>query len=96
MVRQAAEQGQDARLKAIVGYLDWPSSSFFRKPKASKKRPGPVRKQLDAVLAERVREAALLYPWWGYRRLAVVLRREGVAVSNRFVYQVLRAAGLLQ
>jgi putative transposase len=96
MVRQAVEHEKDARLKAIVGYLDWPRSSFFRKPKASKKRPGPVRKELDLALAERVREAALRYPWWGYRRLAVVLRRQGISVSNRFVYQVLRAAGLLQ
>lgn len=43
-----------------------------------------------------VRSFALMYPWWGYKRLAVVVRRAGVSVSNRFVYRVLKEAGLLQ
>ena len=43
-----------------------------------------------------VKGFALMYPWWGYKRLAVVMRRAGVGVSNRFVYRVLREAGLLQ
>ncbi len=42
-----------------------------------------------------VRSFAEQFPWWGYKRLAVVLRRAGVAVTNRFVYRVLRDAGLL-
>jgi transposase InsO family protein len=42
-----------------------------------------------------VRSFAQQYPWWGYKRLAVVLRRAGEAVTNRFVYRVLKAAGLL-
>jgi putative transposase len=43
-----------------------------------------------------VREAAWSYPWWGYKKVAVICRRHGWAVSNRFVYRVLKAAGLLQ
>ncbi len=35
------------------------------------------------------------FPWWGYKRLAVVLRRAGQRVTDRFVYRVLKAAGLL-
>lgn len=42
------------------------------------------------------RSFALMYPWWGYKKLAVVMRHAGVGVSNRFVYRALKAAGLLQ
>ncbi len=36
------------------------------------------------------------YPWWGYKRLAVVLRRAGHAVGKKFVHAVFKAEGLLQ
>ena len=39
---------------------------------------------------------ALAYPWWGYKLIAVICRRSGISVSNRFVYRVLKAANLLQ
>jgi putative transposase len=42
-----------------------------------------------------IRAVALEHGYWGYRRLAVVLRRRGVRVSNRQVYRVLQEAGLL-
>jgi transposase InsO family protein len=50
---------------------------------------------LDPQLSEVVLSFAQQFPWWGYKRLAVVLRRAGEAVTNRFVYRVLKAAGLL-
>lgn len=96
MVRKRVAQRPPARLKHVVAAIGWPASSFFRAPKAVKKRPGPAPKPLDPVLAEAVREVALAYPWWGYKRIAVVCRRSGLAVSNRFVYRVLKAADLLQ
>ncbi len=85
-----------ARLKRVVAAIGWPSSSFFRVSKTSKRRPGPKPRRLDPVLAEKVREVALAYPWWGYKRLAVICRRRSLRVSNRFVYRVLKEAGLLQ
>lgn len=42
------------------------------------------------------RSFALMYPWWGYKKLAVVMRHASVGVSNRLVYRALKAAGLLQ
>jgi transposase InsO family protein len=51
---------------------------------------------LDPVKAHAVRETAWAYPWWGYRRIAVICRRCGLEVSNRFVYRVFKEAGLLQ
>ena len=35
-------------------------------------------------------------PWYGYKRVAVICRRKGLAASNRAVYRVMRDAGLLQ
>lgn len=96
MVRAEVAQRPPARLKQVVAAIGWPSSSFFWTPKATKKRPGPAPKPLDGELAESVRQVALTYPWWGYKRIAVVCRRSGLVVSNRFVYRVLKAADLLQ
>jgi putative transposase len=95
-VRLAVAKRPGARLKAVVAAMGWASSSFLRKPLASKRRPGPAPQPLDPELAGVVRGFALEYPWWGYKRLAVVMRRAGVPVRNRFVYRVLKAAGLLQ
>lgn len=95
-VRTAVERKSGLRLKAVVAALGWAHSSFFRRPVASKRRPGPSPKPLDPELAEITQGFAKLYPWWGYKKLAVVMRRAGVSVSNRFVYRALKAAGLLQ
>jgi putative transposase len=95
-VRTAVGRKPGLRLKAVVSALGWASSSFFRRPVASKRRPGPSPKPLDAELAQVAESFAKLYPWWGYKKLAVVMRRAGVSVSNRFVYRALKAAGLLQ
>ena len=65
-------------------------------PTGSKRKPGPKPCPVDPIRAQHVREVAVTYPWWGYKRLAVVCRRFGLAVSNRFVYRVLKQAGLLQ
>ena len=96
MVRQQVARRPPARLKQVVTAVGWPSSSFFRVPKAVRKRSGPQPRPLDPERALAVRQVALDYPWWGYKRIAVVCRRSGLAVSNRFVYLVLKTAGLLQ
>ena len=48
----------------------------------------------DPVLAEKVRQVALAYRWWGYKRLAVICRHHDLQVSNRLVYRVLKEAKL--
>ena len=58
--------------------------------------PTSARRRLDPIRAEKVRQVAVAYPWWGYKRLAVICRRQGLSVSNRFVYRVLQEAELLQ
>lgn len=95
MIRDAVGAVRAARLKAVVRALGLPCSSFFRRPVASRRRPGPAPRPLDPQLSEVVVGFAQQFPWWGYKRLAVVLRRAGERVTNRFVYRVLKAAGLL-
>jgi putative transposase len=52
------------------------------------------RRASDAPLAAALREKAAERPRWGYRRLAVLLRREGWAVNLERVLRVYRAEGL--
>jgi transposase InsO family protein len=47
-------------------------------------------------LAVQIRSLAERYPWWGYKRIAVIARREGLRVSNKQVYCVFKAFSLLQ
>jgi transposase InsO family protein len=46
-------------------------------------------------LVEAIVAAAERYPWWGYKRIAVVVRREGWTVSNKVVWRVFREHDLL-
>ena len=39
---------------------------------------------------------ALCYPGWGYKRIAVIARREGWKISDRKVYKILKSLDLLQ
>jgi len=95
-VREEVAARPPARLTGVVSAIGWARSSFFQRPGESRKRPGPAPRWLDPVRAQGVREVAWAYPWWGYKKIAVVCRRLGCSVSNRFVYKVLKAAGLLQ
>lgn len=54
----------------------------------------PVPRDTEALLT-RLRELAGQRPRFGYRRLTVLLRREGRQVNHKRVYRLYRAAGLL-
>jgi len=53
-----------------------------------------VRRQQPAGLRERLRELAQERHRFGYRRLTVLLRREGWAVNHKRVYRLYRQEGL--
>jgi putative transposase len=53
-----------------------------------------ARRTQPAGLRERLTELAAGRPRWGYRRLWVLLRREGYAVNWKRVYRLYRQAGL--
>ena len=48
------------------------------------------------MLRAQVTACAKQYPRWRYKRIAVVCRRQGIDVSNRLVYRIMREARLLQ
>ena len=84
------------RLKPLLRAIGVASSSWYHRPAAEPKRPGPARKPLDEALKAAVMDFARKYPWWGYKRLAIVLRRAGHAVSKKFVHAVFKAEDLMQ
>jgi len=53
-----------------------------------------ARRADTAALRARLTELAAARPRWGYRRLWVLLRREGYAVNWKRIYRLYRAAGL--
>lgn len=64
-----------------------------------KLRPGPkpvVGYDLNPSLVIAIIVVATANPWWGYKRIAVIIRREGWNVSNRQVYKVMKKNDLLQ
>lgn len=90
-----AEKGS-SRLKPVLRAIGVAPSSWYHEATAEPRRPGPAPKPLDAALKAVVVEFAGRYPWWGYKRLAIVLRRAGHAVSRKFVHAVFKAEGLMQ
>lgn len=99
LVRQevdAAEPPPQVRLKSVLRFTGIAPSTFFHRPVETAKKRGRKARELDEALVAKVEEFARRYPWWGYKRLALVLRRAGVAVSNHFVRQVFRLKGLFQ
>ena len=83
MVREKVGKGSVATLKGVIQHLGWARSSFFWNCPKEKKRPGPPPRARDEELAEVVRAKALQHPYWGYKRIAIVLRRGGTRVSNK-------------
>jgi putative transposase len=86
------------RLREVLKHLGVARSSWYAggKPVGEHKRPGPSPKPVPAELVEAIVTAAEQYPWWGYKRVAIVLRRQGLKVSNKQVWRVYKAKGLLQ
>ena len=84
------------RTKAVLRGIGVAPSTWYRRTEAAPKRPGPPPKPLDEALKATVVSFATRYPWWGYNRLTIVLRRAGHAVGKKFVHAVFKAEGLLQ
>ena len=53
------------------------------------------RKVFDEVLGHRLRELAGTHVWYGYRRLTVLLRREGWHVNAKRIYRLYREEELI-
>lgn len=68
----------------VCGLIGLERSSYYYRPK--KRDDGSLRKALKKKAAERRR--------FGYRRLQVMLRREGCKVNHKRIYRIYREEGL--
>jgi len=55
----------------------------------------PVKTKRDSELVKRLKELAAQRPRFGYRRLAILLRREGSRVNHKRVYRLYREQNLM-
>ncbi len=87
-----------ARLTGVLGALGVASSSWYRQPvpEDQRRRPGPAPKPVPEEIVRAVVKMAQDNPWHGYKRIAVMCRRDKTAVTDRQAYQVMRWQGLLQ
>lgn len=97
-VREAlqSELEPPVRLQWLLKWLGVARSSWYGRKAENPQRPGRKPKPIDPELAAAIEALAHRYPWWGYKRIAVVARRAGIGVSNKLVYRIFKAAGLLQ
>lgn len=70
-------------------------SSWYRSSQAERKRPGPPPQPIPEQIVTAVVQMATVNPWYGYKRIAVMCRRAGMAVKNRQAYRVMRDHKLL-
>lgn len=97
MVTQAQETAcPRIRLNHLLRWLGVSRSTWYARRKEEPKKPGRKAKPVPEELAAPVRKFAEQFPWWGYKRIAIIVRRAGIGVSNKQVYKVMKAAGLLQ
>jgi putative transposase len=94
---KAETQADGVRVKPVLRALDVAASTYFHRAKhGERQRPGPKPKALDAARKAVVMEFAERYPWWGYKRLSIVIRRAGHAIGKKFVHAVFKAEDLFQ
>lgn len=86
------------RITGVLDALGIAHSSWYRKPvpESERKRPGPAARPIDDQIVRIVILTAELYPWYGYKKIAVICRRAGHKVKNRHAYRVMHDHGLLQ
>ena len=72
-------------IRRACDLIEFNRTTYYCKSKA-----GP----LNAVLRDRIKEIAAARVRYGYRRISVLLRREGFAVNDKRVYRLYAAQGL--
>ena len=85
------------RITSVLNALSIAHSSWYHKslPPSQRKRPRPVAKPIDEQIVRVVILTAEMYPWYGYKKIAVICRRAGHKVKNRHDYRVMDEHGLL-
>ena len=96
-MNEGLEQFPLARLTEVLKVLRIAASSWYRAPVSpeDRRRPGPAPRAVNPKVETFVKTMATSNPWYGYKRIAVMCRREQQAVTNREAYRVMKAHGLL-
>lgn len=100
MIRSELEVGASpprARQTQVLRLVGIAPSSWHRVPlEGERKRPGPAPRPIADEVVLAVVTMATANPWYGYKKIAIMCRREGQAVKNREAYIVMRDHGLLK
>ncbi len=86
------------RWTTVLHHVKIPIASWYHRPVQDHERrsPGPARKPIPDAIRCVVKNLAHQHPWWGYKRIAVIARRNGTRVSNKITYKIFQEEGLLQ
>jgi transposase InsO family protein len=93
-----AEADPPARLVKVLLALDVPRSSWYHHPVPAdeRRRKGPPPEPIPDWMRKLVKEKAEEIPILGYKKIAIICRREGhKSVSNKKVYRIFKEEGLL-
>ncbi len=92
------DETAQVRLTGVLEALDIATSSWYRQPipEEERRRPGPKPTPIPEAITKAVVTMATDNPWYGYRRIAVMCRREGHNVTDRQAYRVMQLHDLLQ
>ncbi len=88
------------KMKRIAELLPISKSTIYRKQRLMKQKlmnhspESSNVNSLNNLLKQRISEIALKYPFYGYRRIYALLRREGTAVNHKKVYRIYRELNL--
>ncbi len=88
------------KMKRIAELLPISKSTIYRKQRLMKQKlmshssESSNFNNFNNFLKQRINEIALNYPFYGYRRIYALLRREGTAVNHKKVYRIYRELNL--
>jgi putative transposase len=88
------------KTKRIAQLLPISKSTIYRRTKVEKQEKqelhsnSPKSSSFNNLLKQRINQIALKYPFYGYRRIYVLLRREGITVNHKKVYRIYKELNL--
>lgn len=90
---QTREDLSVARASMLSGH---PRSSHYYKPRPRVKSISDDAIKHEALLIEAIEKEALSHPSYGVRRITAMLRRNGITVSRKTVYRLMKLTNLVK
>jgi putative transposase len=88
------------KMKRIAELLPISKSTIYRRTKVKKQEEQRLLSHsfkdadFNTLLKQRINQIALKYPFYGYRRIYALLRREGITVNHKKVYRIYKELNL--